>query len=49
MNVEKFTSSYLAQLKSTLDSIDPSVVSEIVDALNETIKKKSRVYILGNG
>ena len=49
MNIEKFTKVYVSELKSILDKIDPSVVSDIVRSLNETISKKSRVYILGNG
>ena len=49
MNVEKFTKNYLEQLKSTLDNINPSVISDIVVSLDATMKKKSRVYILGNG
>tara|TARA_B100001057_G_scaffold127411_1_gene126340 strand:- start:83 stop:661 length:579 start_codon:yes stop_codon:yes gene_type:complete len=49
MNVEKFTKEYLEQLKYTLDNINPSVIGDIVVSLDETINKKSRVYILGNG
>ncbi len=49
MNVEKFTKEYLEQLKYTLDNINPSVIGDIVVSLDETIDKKSRVYILGNG
>tara|TARA_Y100000389_G_scaffold197610_2_gene232543 strand:+ start:2041 stop:2619 length:579 start_codon:yes stop_codon:yes gene_type:complete len=49
MNVEKFTKNYLEQLKFTLDNINPSVISDIVVSLDATMKKKSRVYILGNG
>ena len=49
MNVEKFTKEYLEQLKYTIDNIDTGVIRDIVVSLDETIKKKSRVYILGNG
>jgi D-sedoheptulose 7-phosphate isomerase len=49
MNIEKFTKVYVSELKSILDKIDPSVVSDIVNSINKTIGKKSRIYILGNG
>ena len=49
MNVEKFTKEYLEQLKYTIDNIDTGVIRDIVVSLDETVKKKSRVYILGNG
>jgi D-sedoheptulose 7-phosphate isomerase len=49
MNIEKFTKVYVSELKSILDKIDPSIVSDIVSSINKTIGKKSRIYILGNG
>lgn len=49
MNVVEFTNNYLARLKNLLDAIDPQVVSEIVDVLEDSLKEKSRIYVIGNG
>ena len=49
MKIKPFVKNYLDRLKSTLDEIDPAIVSQIVDALEETVQQKSRIYILGNG
>ena len=48
-NIEKFTEVYLSDLKSILSKIDVSVIKNIVDTLKQTIDKKSRVYVMGNG
>ena len=49
MKIKPFVSEYITRLKLVLDDIDPNVISEIVAALEKTIEKKSRIYILGNG
>ena len=49
MKIKLFVKDYLSKLKLILDDIDPAVISEIIEALEETIEKKSRIYILGNG
>ena len=49
MKIKPFVKNYLGRLKSALDEIDPVIVSQIVDALEETVQQKSRIYILGNG
>ena len=49
MSVEKFVGDYVERLKSLLEDIDSKVINEIVVALEETLVKKSRIYILGNG
>jgi D-sedoheptulose 7-phosphate isomerase len=49
MEIEPFVKDYISRLKLILDDIDPGVVSGILLALEETVKKKSRIYILGNG
>ena len=48
-SIEKFTNSYLTKLKKTLDEINPILVKDITEALNHTITKKSKVYVIGNG
>lgn len=48
-NIEKFTGNYLSELKQVLNQIDPSIVKDIVGLLDNTISKKSRIYVLGNG
>jgi len=49
MGVEIFVKDYISRLQSLLDSVDVNVVGEIVEALEATVEKKSRIYILGNG
>ena len=49
MKIKPFVKDYLTRLKQILDSVDEDVVSDIVNTLEETIEKKSRIYILGNG
>ena len=49
MKIKPFVVDYLTRLKQILDSVDEDVVSDIVNTLEETIEKKSRIYILGNG
>ena len=49
MKIKPFAEDYLTRLKLILDDIDVNIVSDIVNTLEETIEKKSRIYILGNG
>jgi len=49
MKIKPFVADYLTRLKLILDDIDVNIVSDIVNTLEETIEKKSRIYILGNG
>jgi len=49
MNVETFVDGYVLRLKALLDSVDGSIISKIISELEETLNKKSRIYILGNG
>jgi D-sedoheptulose 7-phosphate isomerase len=49
MKIKPFAKDYLTRLKKVLDDIDVDVISDIVDSLEKSIEKKSRIYILGNG
>ena len=49
MEIELFVGNYLTKLKKMLDEVDPKVVGAIVQALEVSLEKKSRIYILGNG
>lgn len=49
MKIKPFVTDYLTRLKLILDSIDSSVISDIIDMLEQTTVDKSRIYILGNG
>ena len=49
MKIKPFVTDYLTRLKLILDNIDSEVISDIVNALEQTIKNKSRIYIIGNG
>ncbi|WP_199170133.1 SIS domain-containing protein [Hydrogenovibrio sp. SC-1] len=49
MNAKEFTPLYIEKLKLLLDSVDASIIQDIIESLELTVKKKSRVYILGNG
>jgi D-sedoheptulose 7-phosphate isomerase len=49
MKIKSFVADYLTRLKLILDNIDPDIVSDIVDALEQSIVNKSRIYIIGNG
>jgi D-sedoheptulose 7-phosphate isomerase len=49
MKIKPFVIDYLSKLKLILDSINPEVISDIVNTLEETIVNKSRIYIIGNG
>ena len=49
MNINDFVKSYKSKLISLISNIDPTTISEIINALENTIQNSSRVYILGNG
>tara|TARA_B110000263_G_C15269960_1_gene492998 strand:+ start:1008 stop:1574 length:567 start_codon:yes stop_codon:yes gene_type:complete len=49
MKIKPFVLDYITRLKIILDNIDSSVVSDIIDLLEQTIVNKSRIYIIGNG
>ena len=49
MKIKPFVAEYLTRLKLILDNIDSNVISDIVNMLEQTIKNKSRIYIIGNG
>jgi D-sedoheptulose 7-phosphate isomerase len=49
MKIKPFVVDYLTRLKFILDNIDSDVISDIVDALEQTIVNKSKIYIIGNG
>lgn len=45
----QFIVKYIDELKNLLDKVDPNVISNIIQELDLTAEKKSRIYILGNG
>jgi len=47
--VKNFIQQYINNLTTILKSIDQDSIIEIKDALESTIKNKSKIYILGNG
>jgi D-sedoheptulose 7-phosphate isomerase len=49
MKIKPFVTDYLTRLKLVLEDINPEDVCDIISALEKTIEKKSRIYILGNG
>lgn len=49
MEIKEFTKSYIESLKKLLDSVDESVVEEIVLEIEKLLINKGRLYILGNG
>ena len=49
MKIKPFVKDYLTRLKLILDNINPDVISDIVDMLEQTISNKSKIYIIGNG
>ena len=49
MKIKPFVTDYLTRLKVILDQVDPNIISDIIDALEQTIEDKSRIYIIGNG
>lgn len=49
MNVKEFSLDYLEQLKLLIDQINLESIERIVVTLKETVVKKSRIYVIGNG
>lgn len=49
MKIKEFTRSYIENLKKLLDNVDENAVEDIINALELTVKNKSRFYIIGNG
>lgn len=49
MKIKEFTRSYIENLKKLLDKVDENAVEDIINALELTVKNKSRFYIIGNG
>lgn len=49
VNIKEFSENYITTLISLLQQIDKNAISEIIDLVELTIEKKSKIYILGNG
>ena len=49
MNVKEFSLDYLQKLKVLIDRIDLDGIENIVEAIKQTVKNKSRIYVIGNG
>jgi len=49
MSIESFVKSYKSNLIDLIDNIDSRVIEAIINAIETTVQKKSRIYILGNG
>ncbi|RXJ93836.1 sugar isomerase [Malaciobacter molluscorum] len=49
MKFNIFMNEYILNLKKLLDNIDSNIIEQIIYSFEQTIKKKSKVYILGNG
>jgi D-sedoheptulose 7-phosphate isomerase len=49
MNVKEFSLDYLQKLKLLLDQIDLDSIESIVESIKQTVKNKSRIYVIGNG
>lgn len=47
--MEIFVEKYLSKLKLILDSINKKDINDIINALELTLRNKSKIYILGNG
>ena len=47
MKIKPFVTDYLTRLKVILDQVDPNIISDIIDTLEQTIEDKSRIYIIG--
>ena len=48
MSIESFVKSYKSHLIDLINNIDSSVIEAIINAIETTVQKKSRIYILGN-
>jgi D-sedoheptulose 7-phosphate isomerase len=49
MSIEKFVKDYKSRLINLINDIDTSVIEAIVSAIEITVQRKSKIYILGNG
>ena len=49
MKIKPFVTDYLTRLKVILEQVDPNIISDIIDVLEQTIEDKSKIYIIGNG
>lgn len=49
INIEEFTVKYIKNLTRLLENTNKKIISAIVNALEETTKSDSKIYILGNG
>ena len=49
MSIKNFVKEYKSKLIEFIDMIDPNVIESIIHAIENTVKTKSRIYILGNG
>lgn len=47
--MKDFIQKYILELTSILNTLDISTIEKIKDVLEDTIKNKSRIYIIGNG
>lgn len=49
LSVSEFSKKYFSNLKTALDAINTESLEQIVEAMESTVKKKSRIYVMGNG
>jgi len=49
MEIQGFVKKYIGDLSALLKSMSPQDIERIILALENTVKKKSTIYILGNG
>jgi D-sedoheptulose 7-phosphate isomerase len=49
MNIEKFSIEYVKNLTSILEKINTKNIQNMILLLEESIKNKSKIYVLGNG
>ena len=49
MNIKKNFNDYKNSINTLLSKIDDKKISQIIKIINKTIKKKGKVYLVGNG
>jgi D-sedoheptulose 7-phosphate isomerase len=49
MDIKRFVKHYTKSLSDLLESIDENIIHDIVDTFEQTVKDKSRIYMIGNG
>jgi len=49
MNYKKYFDSYKSSISSLLDSVNSDLIEKSVELINEKIKNKNKIYIVGNG